>query len=297
MIWTYLVRQADKPEPSSIYERGRSMFLVDTHCHLNKEYYPDGLSEVFGNALKSDVKRLIFASADLASTREAVTLAEKHHGAPEIWALAGVHPHEASSVSEGLPEELESLAMSNKVSAVGEIGLDFYYDNSPREMQREVFRSQIRLAKKINKPVVIHVRDSAKRSSGDANSEMLAILNEESADLIGGVIHCFSGDRQNAIDALEMGFYISFAGPVTYPKNKALREIAMDTVPLDRILCETDSPYLAPQQIRGRTNEPCHVRDVYELISMLKGMSLEEFAAAVKENGERLFGWGGAGNV
>ena len=273
------------------------MFLVDTHCHLNKEYYPDGLSEVFGKALKSDVKRLIFASADLASTREAVTLAEKHHGAPEIWALAGVHPHEASSVSEGLPEELESLAMSNKVSAVGEIGLDFYYDNSPREIQGEVFRSQIRLAKKINKPVVIHVRDSAKRSSGDANSEMLAILNEESADLIGGVIHCFSGDRQNAIDALEMGFYISFAGPVTYPKNKALREIAMDTVPLDRILCETDSPYLAPQQIRGRTNEPCHVRDVYEMISMLKGMSLEEFAAAVKENGERLFGWGGAGNV
>ena len=94
-----------------------------------------------------------------------------------------------------------------------------------------------------------------------------------------------------------MGFYISFAGPVTYPKNKALREIAMDTVPLDRILCETDSPYLAPQQIRGRTNEPCHVREVYEMISMLKGMSLEEFSAAVKENGERLFGWGGTDNV
>ena len=273
------------------------MFLVDTHCHLNKEYYQDGLSEVFRNALKSDVKRLLFASADLASTREAVTLAETHEGAPEIWALAGVHPHEASSVSGGLPEELEALARSSKVSAVGEIGLDFYYDNSPREIQREVFRSQVCLAKKINKPVVIHVRDSAKRSSGDANSETLAILKEESADLIGGVIHCFSGDRQNAIDALEMGFYISFAGPVTYPKNKALREIAMDTVPLDRILCETDSPYLAPQQIRGRTNEPCHVRDVYEMISMLKGMSLEEFAAAVKENGERLFGWGGAGNV
>lgn len=273
------------------------MFLVDTHCHLNKEYYPDGLSEVFGNALKSDVKRLLFASADLASTREAVTLAEKHEGMPEIWALAGVHPHEASSVSEGLPEELEALAGSSRVSAVGEIGLDFYYDNSPREIQREVFRSQIRLAKKINKPVVIHVRDSAKKSSGDANCETLAILKEESADLIGGVIHCFSGDRQNAVDALEMGFYISFAGPVTYPKNKTLREIAMDTVPLDRILCETDSPYLAPQHMRGRTNEPCHVLDVYEMISMLKGMPLDKFAAAVKENGERLFGWEDTGNV
>lgn len=273
------------------------MFLVDTHCHLNKEYYPDGLSKVFENALKCDVKRLIFASADLASTREAVTLAEKHEGMPEIWALAGVHPHEASSVSAGLPEELEELAKSTKVSAVGEIGLDFYYDNSPRDIQREVFRSQIRLAKRINKPVVIHVRDSAKRSSGDANSETLTILREESAERAGGVIHCFSGDAQNAMDALEMGFYISFAGPVTYPKNIALREIAMDIVPIDRILCETDSPYLAPQQIRGRTNEPCHVRAVYEMISMLKGMPLEEFAEAVKENGERLFCRGGIANV
>ncbi|NLD05858.1 MAG: TatD family hydrolase, partial [Synergistaceae bacterium] len=149
----------------------------------------------------------------------------------------------------------------------------------------------------IYKPVVIHVRDSAKRSSGDANSETLSILKEESADRIGGVIHCFSGDRQNAVDALDLGFYISFAGPITYPKNKELREIAMDTIPLDRMLCETDSPYLAPQKIRGKTNEPCHVRDVYEMISMLKSMPLEEFAASVKENGERLFGWGNTGNV
>ena len=273
------------------------MFLVDTHCHLNKKYYPDGLSEVLENALKSDVKRLLFASADLASSREAVEFAEKQEGMPEIWALAGIHPHEASSVSDRFLEELESIAVSRKVSAIGEIGLDYYYDHSPREIQREVFRSQIRLAKKINKPVVIHVRDSADRSLGDANSETLKILKEESADQIGGVIHCFSGDSQNAADVLEMGFYISFAGPVTYPKNQALREIAMDNVPLDRILCETDSPYLAPQQIRGKTNQPCYVRAVYEMISMLKGMPLEGFAEAVKENGERLFGWGGSVNV
>lgn len=273
------------------------MFLVDTHCHLNKKYYPDGLSQVFVNALNSDVKRLLLASVDLDSTKEAVALAEKHEGMPELWALAGVHPHEASSVSEGLPEELERLAVSSKVSAVGEIGLDFYYDHSPRETQREVFRWQIRLAKKIGKPIVIHVRDSVKRSSGDANSETLAILKEESADQIGGVIHCFSGDRQNALDALDLGFYISFAGPITYPKNQALREIAMETIPLDRILCETDSPYLAPQQIRGKKNEPCHVRAVYEMISMLKSIPFEKFVEAVKENGERLFGWGSAANV
>ncbi len=273
------------------------MFLVDTHCHLNKEYYPGGLSEIFENALRADVKRVLLSSADLASSAEAVSLAENHEGLPEVWALAGVHPHEASSVSHGLPKELEELAANRKVSAVGEIGLDFYYDHSPRDIQREVFRAQIRLAKKLCKPVVLHVRDSADISLGDANSETLAILREESADSVGGVIHCFSGNAQNAVDALEMGFYISFAGPVTYPKNKALREIAMDIVPMERILCETDSPYLAPQQIRGKTNEPCYVRSVYEMISMLKGISLEEFAAAVKENGERLFGWGGSVDV
>lgn len=291
-------RKLFMPSPDSDrYEREEAMFLVDTHCHLNVEYYPDGLSKVFENALKCDVKRMLFASADLPSTREAVDFAEKHEGLPEIWALAGVHPHEASSVADGITAELEELARSSKVSAVGEIGLDYFYDNSPRDIQREVFRSQIRLAKKINKPVVIHVRDSADRSSGDANSETLAILKEESAETVGGVIHCFSGDAQNARDALDLGFYISFAGPVTYPKNIALREIAMDIVPIDRILCETDSPYLAPQHIRGKTNEPCHVRDVYEMISMLRGMSLEDFAEAVKENGERLFGWKGYSDV
>ena len=267
------------------------MFLVDTHCHLNKEYFPEGLDTVFRNALDNDVKRLLFASADLESSREAAALSHIQQDLPEVWVLAGIHPHEAASAAEGLPEELCDLALDPRVVGIGEIGLDYFYDNSPRDVQRNVFRLQIELAKKIKKPIVIHVRDAADRACGNANEETLKMLRETGADTVGGVIHCFSGTAEDAREALQLGFYISFAGPVTYTKNIMLRQIAMD-IPLDRILCETDSPYLAPQKFRGRINEPCHVRSVYEMISMLKGLSLEDFAEAVRKNGERIFGWG-----
>lgn len=267
------------------------MFLVDTHCHLNREYYPDGLVEVFAHAADNDVRRMVFSSADVATSREAAALASSQTDSPEIYALAGVHPHEAENVSPFYIAELEAIAADERVCAVGEIGLDYFYDHSPREIQRRVFSEQIELAKRIGKPIVIHVRDAQNRVEGDANGEVYAMLREQGADAVGGVIHCFSGRAEDAKAALELGFYISFAGPVTYPKNQALREIAM-TVPLDRILCETDSPYLAPQGFRGRQNEPWHVRSVYEYLSMLMGLSLEEFAQAVKENGERIFGWG-----
>lgn len=269
------------------------MFLVDTHCHLNNEYYPGGLAQVLRNAFESDVKRLLFASADLQSSREAVDFAAGQTKDPEVWALVGIHPHEALSAGAGIPDELEELALNRRVVAVGEIGLDYFYDHSPHEVQRKVFCDQIELAKKIKKPIVIHVRDSKGSADEDANGETIKILRETGADEIGGVIHCFSGNLQNAEDALKLGFYISFAGPVTYPKNTALRETAMQ-IPLDRILCETDSPYLAPQGFRGKTNEPCHVRQVYELIAMLKAISVEEFAEVVRKNGDRIFGWGNA---
>lgn len=272
------------------------MFLVDTHCHLNEEYYPHGLEQVFKNALDNDIRRLLFASADLKSSRESVALAGQQLDSPEVWALVGVHPHEASSVSEGLPAELCALAMSRRVVAVGEIGLDYFYDNSPRDIQRKVFREQIELARKICKPIVIHVRDAADRTAGNANSETVDILKEMNAETVGGVIHCFSGDRQNAEDALALGFYLSFAGPITYPKNIELRNLAME-IPLDRILCETDSPYLSPQGFRGKINEPSHVRTVYEMIAMLRCISVDKLAEAVKDNGDRVFGWGVKSNV
>ena len=264
------------------------MFLTDTHCHLNREYFPGGLSELFANAAANDVKRMIFASADEASSREAAELAERQRDAPEIYALAGVHPHEAKNASSDYLSAIEDIAGSERVLAIGEIGLDYFYDISPREVQRRIFAEQIELAVKINKPIVIHVRDAQDKSRGDANAELLAIMRECGAERAGGVVHCFSGNADEARRALEMGFYLSFAGPVTYPKNKILREIAMNA-PIEKILCETDSPYLAPQGHRGKPNEPALVRCVYEYLSMLKALPLEEFAEIVKKNGERAF--------
>lgn len=266
------------------------MFLTDTHCHLNKEYFPDGLADVFRRAAENDVKRMLFASAEEASGIEAAALAKVQTSGPEIYALAGVHPHEAQKVSADYLGVIEKTALAPRVSAIGEIGLDYYFDISPRDIQRKVFCEQIELAKKISKPIVIHVRDAKERSEGNANSEVLDMLKNQHAESVGGVIHCFSGHQEDADAALELGFYISFAGPITYPKNTALREIAM-TIPVERLLCETDSPYLAPQGFRGKPNEPYHVRSVYEYLSMLKGMPMEEFAEIIKKNGEKLFGW------
>ncbi len=264
------------------------MFLTDSHCHLNKEYFPDGLGRVFERAEAAGVRRMIFASSDVATSREAAAAAAAHTFGPEIFALAGVHPHEAAAVSPAYLDDLRDIAKEPRVVAVGEIGLDYFYEISPREVQRRVLCEQLELAREIGLPVVIHVRDAKNRRNGDAGGELAAILREHDAGKIGGVIHCFSGEAADAEAALELGFYISFAGPVTYPKNTALREAAA-VVPLDRILCETDSPYLAPQGFRGKPNEPCHVREVYEYVSMLKCVSMEEFSAAVDKNAKKLF--------
>ena len=269
------------------------MFLVDTHCHLNAEYYPNGLHDVYARALENDVRRMIFASSDVKSSAEAAELAAGQTNSPEVYALVGVHPHEAERVQPDYLDELERLSKLPRVIAIGEIGLDYFYDLSPRDAQRRVFAEQIELAKKIKRPIALHIRDAKDRAAGDANGEAIELLRSSGAAEVGGIVHCFSGTRQNAEDALEMGFYISFAGPVTYPKNIALREIAMD-IPLERILCETDSPYLAPQGFRGKDNEPYHVRSVYEMLSMLKGISLEEFADAVRVNSERAYRMGDA---
>ncbi len=266
------------------------MFLIDTHCHINKEYYPDGLEKVFENALANDVKGMIFASADIESSIEALNFVSAHKPMPEIKAIAGVHPHEAEKTASSYISELKEIASSDNVLAIGEIGLDYFYDNSPRDIQRKIFSEQIELAGNICKPIVLHIRDAAMKFEGDANSETLAILKEANADKIGGVVHCFSGEKKHAKAALDMGFYISFAGPITFPKNQELREIAM-YVPSDRILCETDSPYLAPQGYRGKPNEPCHVKSVYEMISMLKGITTEEFSAQVFNNVRTVFKW------
>lgn len=267
------------------------MFLVDTHCHLDSGSLPGDLDGVLLRAAENEVARMMTVGSDIATAAECADIADKYAGAPnDIYAAAGIHPHDAKSAPDTFAEDLKKLLARPRVSALGEIGLDFYYDNSPRDIQREIFAAQIEIALEAKKPVVIHVRDAKDRADGDANSEVYEMLKDGHADRIGGVIHCFSGNLNDAENALGLGFYISFAGPVTYPRSEMLRAAAK-MVPLDRILCETDSPYLAPQPKRGKKNEPANVRYIYETIAAVRGMELEEFAEAVRENSSRLFGW------
>lgn len=273
------------------------MNFADTHCHLDKNTMGAPLDLILSNCAEHGVSRLLCVGFDISSSAEGIAIAEGRAGQiPEVWAAAGIHPHDAVSCGMCSLRELERMLGNPRVTALGEIGLDFYYDNSPRDVQRNVFCEQIELAAKVKKPIITHIRDAQERRSGDANTEAIMMLRECRADKVGGVIHCFSGNMRDAEAALELNFYISFAGPVTYPKNEELRSVAA-SVPLDRILCETDSPYLAPQKFRGKTNEPANVRFVYEKIAEARGMRLDEFAQAVWENGNRLFGWDKSGNV
>jgi TatD DNase family protein len=266
--------------------------MLDSHCHLDMEAFGGDFDAVVSRAAEAGVRRALLAACDCRSSFEAVRIArEVKHPDIAFLASAGVHPHEADSVRGGLQRELEALADAREVAAIGEIGLDYYYDNSPRGVQMAVFEAQMEWAERTKKPILVHLRNAPSRDAGDAYGHaMSAITNPPKFS--GGVIHCFSGDVRDARRALDMGFYISFAGPVTYPKSSELREAAA-YVPADRILCETDSPYLAPQTKRGKRNEPALVREVYEKIARLRGVSLDEFAVSVWENGERLFGGGG----
>jgi TatD DNase family protein len=253
------------------------------------EAFSGDFDEVVSRAAEAKVRCALLAACDFRSSIEVIRIAREVKR-PDIafFASAGVHPHEADSVRGGLPRELEALAANREVVAIGEIGLDYYYDNSPRNVQRDVFEAQLEWAERTKKPILVHLRNAPSRDDGDAYGEAMAVIANH-PKLSGGVIHCFSGSVADARRALDLGFYVSFAGPVTYPKSSELREAAA-YVPTDRILCETDSPYLAPQTKRGKRNEPAFVREVYEKIAQLRGVSLNEFSASVWENGERLFG-------
>ncbi len=193
---------------------------------------------------------------------------------------AGVHPHEAKLATEATYDELRGLAREKRIVAIGEIGLDFHYDHSPREAQREVFRSQVRLARELGLPVIIHTRQ--------ADDETAALLEEEGAGDTGGVIHCFTGGHQLARRALALGFYISFSGIAAFPRAEVIQEVAR-TVPLDRLLVETDAPFLAPPPHRGKRNEPAFVVDVARKVAGLRGVALEVVGRAAADNFRRLF--------
>ena len=253
--------------------------LIDTHAHLQVHQFDADREPVILAAREAGVDRVLVPGIDLESSRHAVALAEANAG--DVFAAVGVHPHDATTLDGEALAALRDLAAADSVVAIGEIGLDYYRHLSPVEVQAEALARQLTLAGQVHLPVILHNRDS--------HADLIAILREHEEDLSsGGVFHCFIGDRRMAEDALDLGFYLSFAGPVTFPRNTELAEVAA-WAPSDRILIETDSPYLAPPPFRGKRNEPRHVRRIAEHIAALRGITLAELAALTTRNAEALF--------
>jgi TatD DNase family protein len=253
--------------------------FVDTHCHLDAQYFPEGPDAAMARAEAKGVTGFVVVGVghDLAPARAAVALAERR---ARTFAAVGIHPHDAVTYTPDARHELALLAAKPSVVAVGEIGLDYHYDHSPREVQRAAFAALIGLAREANKPIVVHTRE--------APADTLAILESEGAREVGGVIHCFSEDKAFAERALDLGFYVSFSGIVTFKKSVAIQEVAA-WAPLDRILVETDSPYLAPVPYRGKPCEPAYVLETAKRAAELRGMPVEALAEATTANAERLF--------
>jgi len=251
--------------------------LADSHAHLNDGRFRGDQKQVLERARAAGVAIIINVGYDLASAARAAEAATRYEG---VYASVGIHPHDAEGQNEDYPDRLATLARNEKVVAVGEMGLDFYRNLSSAPVQEKVFREQLRLAERLKLPVIVHDRD--------AHGQVLKILREEGAGSFGGVMHCFSGDQAFARKCLAIGFYISLAGPITYANSGQLAEVAR-TVPLDRLLLETDAPYLPPYPHRGQRNEPAYVRLVAEQVARLRDVGLEEVAAATTENARRLF--------
>lgn len=253
--------------------------MIDTHCHLDPKNFPEGADRVIERANQVNVFGFIcIGVSDLETARFVRELAEKR---VDVVATAGVHPHDASSYSDELERELIPFFSSEHVVAVGETGLDYHYDHAPREVQQQVFRRQIRLARRVKKPIVVHTRS--------APGDTLAILADEGAEEVGGVIHCFSEDRPFAEGALALGFDLSFSGIVTFKSARTIQDVAA-WAPLERILLETDSPYLAPVPLRGQRCEPAHMQHTAQFIAQLRGMSVVELDRATTANAIRRFG-------
>jgi len=254
--------------------------LVDTHCHLDPGYFPGGPGEVLARAEAAGVGGFVVIGVgrDLEPARAAVALATKEPA--RIGAAVGVHPHDATTLTDALLDELTALAKDPRVVAVGEIGLDYHYDHSPRDVQRDTFARLIALARQLHKPIVVHTRE--------AKDDTLALLASEGARDVGGIIHCFSEDLAFAKGAVELGFDLSFSGIVTFKSARSVHEVA-GWAPIDRVLVETDSPYLAPVPLRGKPCEPAYIVHTAKRVAELRGMSLEALAEATTGNAERRF--------
>jgi TatD DNase family protein len=260
--------------------------LVDSHAHLDHPRFDGDRDAVLERAQQAGVAAIVTIGADLASSRQAVELAAHHE---PVYAAVGMHPHDAKHLDGAALAELRRLGQQPKVVAVGEIGLDYYRDLSPRDVQRRAFQAQLAWAAKLGKPVIIHDRE-AHEPVMDILAGWAAELGSSGLEGRLGVLHTFSGDLPMAERAMDLGFYISISGPVTYHNARRLPDIVR-ALPLERLLVETDCPFLAPHPYRGKRNEPAYVRLVAEQVATLKGVSIEELAQATTANAQRLFGF------
>lgn len=256
------------------------MELIDSHAHVDFPQFAEDREAVLERARVAGITTLLAIGTGPGPEKldSALPFAEKHDW---IYATVGIHPHEAKEVTPQHLEELSRLAKHPKVIAWGEIGLDYFYDHSPRETQHKVFRDQMALAHQAKLPIIIHCRD--------AWPDCINMLEEHWKPTgIGGILHCFTSTLEDAKRGLDIGFLISFAGNSTYPKAQNLRDLAK-ALPLEKILIETDSPYLAPQAYRGKRNEPAYVAEVARMLASVRDLSADEIAAATSENFRRLF--------
>ncbi|MTI61438.1 MAG: TatD family deoxyribonuclease [Firmicutes bacterium] len=253
------------------------LYFIDTHAHLDFSNYDHDRDEVIKRAHDEGVSHIINIGADLESSQRSVELADRDSS---IYAAIGIHPHEAAGVDKQSIEQLKKLATHKKVLAIGEIGLDYHYDNSPRETQQEVFRKQLKLAHELSLPVVIHNRE--------ADRDCLSILKDEGVEQLGGIMHCFNSSLDFAWQILDLNLYIAFGGVITFKNAGDLRDV-VKSLPVDKIVIETDSPYLTPHPCRGKRNEPAYVKLVLEKIAEIKDIPAAELARITSDNAKKAY--------
>lgn len=251
--------------------------LFDTHVHMNARQFLEDRDEVIHRAFDTGVQYMVVVGFDHETIPLAIEIAEQYE---TIYAAVGWHPVDAIDMKEEDLAWIEELSKHPKVVAIGEMGLDYHWDKSPKEIQKEVFRKQIQLAKKVNMPIIIHNRE--------ATEDIIQILREENAQEVGGIMHCYNDSVEYVQECLDMNFYISLGGPVTF-KNAPLPKEVATKVPIDRLLVETDAPYLAPHPNRGKRNEPAYVKLVAEKIAELREIPFEELCQQTTNNALKLF--------
>ena len=283
--------------------------FTDTHCHLDLEKFEIDRTDVLNRAWQAGVSRILIPGLDLASSKKVVGLANSQ---PGLFAAIGVHPNDSLTWTDTTSSELRELVVSSsgselgfpvvsKIVAIGEIGLDYYWNEAPRDHQRAVLLNQLNLAAELQLPVLLHLREQRDEMDGDCTQDLIQILMEWTAQLriktnplvnAPGVLHSFSGNQMTAQTVIDLNFFIGITGPVTYKNADAKREV-VKSLPLERVLTETDAPFLAPVPMRGRRNEPAFVRHITDKIAEIHNKDPEEIAAITSENAARLFSWGG----